>query len=85
MSASAPIYAFEIPLAKPASRLEGRSKGFLDRFAAWLQSFKAPSERNELAYVNDRMLADMGYRQDARPYASDLLMQNDVVRGLLHL
>ena len=83
MSASTPISAFEISLAKPASRLGGRSTGFLDRFAAWLQTFKAPREWNELAYMNDRMLADMGYRQDARPYSDDLLMQAHVMRGLL--
>ncbi len=83
MSYSAPISAFQIPLARPASRQGNRSARLYVRLTAWLQAFKLPGERDELAHVSDRMLADIGLRPDAHRYAGDLLMQRDIVRGML--
>ncbi|MCW8087589.1 hypothetical protein [Sabulicella glaciei] len=85
MSYAAPTSAFQIPLAKLTSRQGGRSTGLYLRLIAWLQTFKLLGERDELAHASDRMLSDIGLRPDAHRYADELLMQKDVVRGVLYL
>ncbi len=81
MSVSAPISSFQIPLDQTVGARESRPAGFFARLAAWLSGPSPSTEWDELAYANDQLLADMGFRPDARPCSRRAPMHAGAICG----
>ncbi len=83
MSVSAPISSFQIPPSVPVRAGQGRSAGLLARLAAWLRPPSPSAGWDELAHAKDWLLADMGFRPDARPCSCRAPVHADAVRDAI--